>query len=62
MNEIEKIIVGYLKKHKKKISILQISKKVDLSYATVSKYILLLELKKDIIVQDFGNVKFVSVK
>lgn len=60
--EYEKIILEYLNKSKKSMSIRKLSKKINLSYPTALKYIGTLELKERITIRNMGNVKLVGVK
>ena len=60
LNPIEMIILDYLNKIEKEISMLELSKKIGKSYPTVMKYVGTLELKNKIKITDFGNRRMVS--
>lgn len=62
LNPIEMIILDYLNKVKKEISMLKLSKNIGKSYPTIMKYIGTLELKNKVKVTDFGNKKMVNIK
>ena len=62
LNEMEKIIMDYLKKHKKRLSIKKLSENIEISYPSTLKYIETLKLKGKITIVDFGNVRLVQIK
>jgi response regulator of citrate/malate metabolism len=68
MNELpkktpEEKIIDFLKeKPDERFSMLEISRRTELSYPTIQKYLIILEYKGLIEVKDFGNIKIVNLK
>lgn len=63
MGKIERKILKYLEKDKdKKFNVVAISKGIKHGYPATLKYVMILEARRLINVEDYGNVKQVSYK
>jgi Mn-dependent DtxR family transcriptional regulator len=57
--EIKNKILNFLKSHKQKFSITQISKELGISYSTTLKWVEVLIVEGSIKVEDWGNLKLI---
>lgn len=62
MEEIEREIYQYLQKQTEKVTTLKISQETRRSYQACQKYIMALQLKGLIVVEDYGNNKQIYIK
>lgn len=58
----EKILDFLRENSTEKFSMLEISRRIGISYVTVQKYVIILENKGLIKVEDFGNIKVISLR
>ena len=60
--DIKEKIYKFVKESKEKFNLKQISEKLKISYPSVLKWIEVLKAEKRIQVEDYGNIKLVSVE
>ena len=62
MSEIPESIINFLNKQKEPISIIELSKQLEISYPSILKHCDILFAEGKINLKDYGNIKLVSKK